>query len=278
MEQFLAILFASTFALSLSCSAVRAGTWADDFSEPGLGADWSGNRDAFSISNGTLKGVSISPLAPAPFNLVEVGGSWSNYVVQCMIDVVSPNLVICTKGALVLRHNGKDGYVFALHVATQTIEVYRLTTEEMLLSKDAPLEFKRWYKVRAELEGDTMNFFVDDQLIGTVVDSRSPSGAVGVAVQDTAETDFDNFTLTGAGIPSNGLNAVLAGDKVMLVWPNALTNYALVSSSTIAPVPTWKGVTNIPVRDGAYFRVSLDLAPSNRFYRLDAVFRTNSVQ
>src|ERR1035437_9188640 len=76
--------------------------------------------------------VSAEPVAPVPLHQVEVGTNWSDYTVQCRIDVVTPNLLICTKGALILRDDGKDGYVFALHVATKTIEVYRLSDHEML--------------------------------------------------------------------------------------------------------------------------------------------------
>ena len=125
-------------------------------------------------------------------------------VFSAAFNVVTPNLLVCTKGALVLRDNGADGYVFALHVATETIEVYRLSDNEMLLSQDAPLELGTWYLARAELQGPTMNFFVDGQLIGTVTDDRSLSGAVGVAVQDTMETLFEDFSVTGLGIPGNG--------------------------------------------------------------------------
>ena len=105
-----------------------------------LGSDWRGDRDAFSIVDGALKGQSASPLTPSPLNMVEVGTNWSDGVVQCRINVVTPNLRVCTKGALILRQSGNEGYVFALHTAAQTIEVYRLSTHEMLLSRPATLE------------------------------------------------------------------------------------------------------------------------------------------
>jgi hypothetical protein len=127
--QLLAFLVLMLMSLNTS-----AGVWVDSFSETTLGREWTGNTNFFTLKNGILKGVSMSPLAPAPFNLVEVGDGWSNYVVECMIDVVTPNWAVCTKGALVLRHRGSDGYVFALHQPTQTIEVYRLLGQELLLS------------------------------------------------------------------------------------------------------------------------------------------------
>jgi hypothetical protein len=253
--------------LLTSSSLMSAGTWADHFSGGTLGSDWQGDRDFFSILDGTLDGISAAPLPPVPLHLVEVGTNWGDYAVQCSIDVVTPNLLICTKGALILRDNGKEGYVFALHVATQTIEVYRLSDHEMLLCTNAPLELKTWYRVRAELQGTTMNFFVDDQFIGTVTDDRSLTGAVGIAVQDTMETLFDDFSVTGPGIPNNGL-ALSLGPKITLSWPCALTNYTLKATADLSAAGAWYTVTNAPVSSNGQFSVTLDPSPGNRFYFL----------
>ncbi len=250
-----------------AASSSVAGTWSDDFTGSALGSEWQGDRNFFSILDGTLDGISAEPVPPVPLHQVEVGTNWGDYTVQCRIEVVAANLAICTKGALILRDNGKEGYVFALHVATKTIEVYRLSDHEMLLSQDAPLELARWYRVRAELEGSTMKFFVDGELIGTVTDDRSLAGAVGVAVQDTMQTLFDEFTVTGPGIPSNGLE-VNVGAKVTLSWPSALTNHVLKVTSDLSEPTSWDMVTNTAVKVGEYFTVTLDRFPGNRFYTL----------
>ncbi len=244
-----------------------AGTWSDNFSENFLGADWQGDRDYFSVTNATLKGVSATPLAPAPLHRVEVGENWTDYSVQCRINVLEPNLLVCTKGALVLRDNGTDGYVFALHIATKTIEVYRLSNEEMLLSKDAPLELKRWYQVSALLSGSNMNFFVDGQFVGTVIDERSLSGRVGVAVQDALDARFDDFSVTGPNVPSNGLELTV-GQKLTLTWPSSMTNYVLKTASQLSPTASWDTVTNAPGTNGTQLSVTLDPSSANRFYRL----------
>lgn len=248
-------------------SLTSAGTWSDHFSGNALGSDWQGDRDYFSVTNGALSGVSASPIAPVPLHKVEVGTNWGDYTVQCRIDVVTPNLLVCTKGALVLRDNGKDGYVFALHVATLTIEVYRLSDQEMLLSHFAPLELKTWYLVRAELQGANMSFFVDDQLIGTVTDDRSLAGAVGLGVQDTMQTMFQDFTVTGPNIPGNGLE-LSVGPKITLSWPSSLTNYVLQVTANLSAAAAWNTVTNSPTNSGGQLSVTLDPSPGSHFYRL----------
>jgi hypothetical protein len=251
--------------LLASTSFASAGTWSDDFSGSVLGSDWRGDRAYFSILDGALDGISAEPLAPVPLHQVEVATNWGDYTVQCRIDVVTPNLLICTKGALILRDNGTEGYVFALHVATKTIEVYRLSDHEMLLSQDAPLELQTWYLVRAELQGTNMSFFVDDQLIGTVRDDRSLSGAVGVAVQDTMQTLFEDFSVTGPDIPSNRLELSI-GQKITLSWPSSLTNYVLKTTSDLSATGAWNTVTNTPLSVSGQLMVTLDPSPGGRVF------------
>lgn len=259
------MLLGSVFALwNLVASG---GTWSDSFSLPVLGADWKGDRAFFSIRDGALDGVSAEPLAPVPLHRVEVGDNWSDYSVQCRIDVVEPNLLVCTKGALILRDNGSEGYVFALHVATKTIEVYRLSNHEMLLSKDAPLALKTWYTVGAQLNGTNMSFFVDGRWVGTVTDDRSLAGRVGVAVQDAMQALFDDFSVTGPNIPCNGLE-LMVGQKITVSWPAPLTNYVLKAASQLSATTVWDTVTNTPVRNGADLSVTLDPSLGTRFFML----------
>ncbi len=250
------------------CFLAGAGTWVDHFSQTVLGSDWQGDRDFFSIIDGTLKGASVSPLAPAPFHRVEVGDDWDDYTVQCRVNAVEPNLLVCTKCALVLRDNGKDGYVFALHVATQSIEVYRLSDQEMLLFKEAPLELKTWYLLTAQLHGPTMDFYIDGQLVGSVTDTRSLSGRVGVAVQDAMDARFDDFTITGPSIPSNGLETSVSHNQLTITWPSALSNYVLKSASNLSPTAPWETVTNTPSTNGNQVSVTLEPSQGSCFYML----------
>ncbi len=262
------LLWLLSSSLVLASSPVAfSGTWTDDFSGGNLGSDWQGDRQYFSIVDGALSGISASPLAPVPLHRVEVGKDWTDYTVQCRVDVVEPNLLICTKGALILRDNGTDGYVFALHVATATVEVYRLSNGEMLLSKAAPLELKRWYILRAELSGTNMSFYVDDKFMGTLADDRSLSGAVGVAVQDTMQTLFDDFAVTGPNIPNNGLTLSI-GKQLTLTWPASLTNYVLKATSQLSSTSDWEAVTNTPATVGDDLSVTLEPSAGNRFFTL----------
>lgn len=205
------------FILNLIISPSSAGTWSDNFERAIPGPPWRGDVDNFSILDGALQGRNAHPILILPLVWVEVGQGWDNYVIQCRINVAVPNLLECTKGALVLRHGGSEGYVFALHVATKTAEVYRLSNGEMLLSKDRPLELDSWYQVRAELQGDEMSFYVDGELVGKLTDKRSASGSVGLAVQDALSVLFDDFSITGPNVDPE-MVAVEAESRLPIAW------------------------------------------------------------
>lgn len=203
--------------LSLSAAFSFAGTWADNFDGAKLGLQWRGDRDNFSIQDGALRGVNAHPIMLFPLRWVEVGKDWDDYVVQCRINVVTPNLLVCTKGALILRHSKGEGYIFALHVANGTVEIYRLSSGEMLLSKAVPLELKTWYLVRAELQGDNLSFYLNNNLVGKLVDKDSASGAVGLGVQDALEVLFDDFTVIGPKVePESAMIAIKK--KIATAW------------------------------------------------------------
>src|SRR6185295_12978818 len=174
-------LILAMVSLSLT-SLAWGGTWNDHFTQPTLAGDWTGNRSAFRIEAGVLQGQSAYPVSQSPLNVVEIAQDSTDCNVACWVNVVAPNLRVCTKGALILRHSGSEGYVFALHEPTQTIELYRLSNHAMLLNRSARIELRKWYYVRAELRGPTMKFYVDGKSIGTITDDRSASGSMGVAV------------------------------------------------------------------------------------------------
>jgi hypothetical protein len=233
--------------LSSAVGPALAGTWFDSFSSGDLGADWRGDTKAFWILNDTLHGESASAVAVSPLFTLEVGTNWSNYTISCAINIISPNTHVCTKGTLILRHSGNEGYVFALHEPTQTVEIYRLSNHEMLLSKPASIQFKKWYFVRAEAQNDSLSFWVDDVFIGTISDSRSPSGAVGVGVQDANEVLYDDFRVSGPEIPDHGNEPAsywsdnFSGEVIGAQWEGdsaafTITNSALKGLSVSGPI------------------------------------------
>ncbi|MBI1924365.1 hypothetical protein HYR99_08955 [Candidatus Poribacteria bacterium] len=197
----------------------EAGIWQDDFENPASLADWHGDLANFWIQDGQLGGRSAHPIALVPPRFIYIGEDWSDYTIQCKVNVHTPNLLECSKGALLLRYKQSDGYIFALHAATQRVEVYR-PSGEVLLSVSRKIELEQWYVLRAELQGDEMAFYVNGEWIGRLKDQRSPRGAVGLLVEDALLVLFDDFWVTGAGIPNggHGMAAVEAKGKLATTW------------------------------------------------------------
>jgi len=256
------------------------GTWNDHFSQPTLAEDWTGNRNAFRIQGGILEGQSVSPVAVSPLNVVELAQDSTELDVACWMNVVAPNVHVCTKGALILRHSGNEGYVFALHEATQTIELYRLSNHEMLLIRPAKIELKKWYYVRAELRGPAMNFYVDGQWIGMVNDDRSASGSVGVAVQDAEAVRFDDFSISGPQVKGNvddvslpELRVTVNGsNQVVLRFLAAPPYDYFVQASSSAFSHEWETIGTFTAKL-EYFdaEISDPLTNGMRFYRVEKV-------
>lgn len=277
-RHFLSWLWAVLFSVALSA---RAGTWTDHFSFPTLLDDWKGNRADFQIVNQTLEGQSRSPVGPSPFNFIEIQKDSTDCSVSAWINVVRPNTSVCTKGALLLRHAGTNGYVFALHQATQTAEVYRLENHEMLLNKPWKIDLEKWHFARAELHGSVMTFFIDGQEVGSVTDSVSPTGAVGLAVQDADVALFDDFTITGPGVAGNvddverpALNGVEggAGGVALRFTITPPYDYYLQVNSSPAPSHDWQTIASYRAKLSAEDITFTDAtATGSRFYRLEKV-------
>lgn len=271
-------LWAVLFAFSLSS---HAGTWSDHFSAGALLPDWTGTRTEFRIVDQVLEGQSGSPLTPSPFNFVEIQKDSTDCSVSVWINVVRPNTRVCTKGALLLRHTGTNGYVFALHEATQTAEVYRLENHEMLLNKPWKIELGTWHFARAELHGPVMRFFIDGQEVGSVTDSVSPAGAVGVAVQDADIALFDDFTITGPNVVGNVDEVASPEVASVASGPNGVTlrftieppyDYNVQVSSSPAPSHDWQTIATFRAKLVSEDVVFTD-PNSNvvRFYRIEKV-------
>jgi hypothetical protein len=275
-----ALTFAIGFAVfgRFVCpNAAHGGTWNDHFLQPALATDWTGNLSDFQLKDGILIGQSASPLS-SPLNFLEIAADSTNCDVACWINIVEPNTRVCTKGALLLRHSGNDGYVFALHEPTRTIEVYRLSTRQRLLEVNARIELKQWYYLRAELRGPMMRFFVDGKLVGTVTDSQSSSGSVGIAVQDAEIAWFDDFSVTGPNIVGNVddielpvINVVPQnnGNVVLSFLATPPYDYSVLASSN-AFGHEWQTIGTFRAKLSSYQAEFTDpITNSHRFYRIE---------
>lgn len=202
---------------AIVCGRCVAGSWTDNFNGSKLNPLWSGDVENFSIINNVLEGRNASPVQLLPLKILKLNLDLRNCTVRCRINVMLPNMLICTKGALVLRNKESDGYVFALHVPTKTVEVYRLSNGEMLFSKEESIDLETWYELKAELNENKMAFFLDNKLLVEIQDDKLTSGAVGLGVQDALSVLFDDFSVSSSEI-GNGWATVQKNFKLFYKW------------------------------------------------------------
>lgn len=126
-----------------------------------------------------------------------------------------------------------------------------------------------------------MSFFIAGQLVGTINGSQSPSGAVGLAVQDAESVRFDDFTISGPNVAGTGdnvakptvssLSQTAAGAMLRFTIEPPYDYYVQVSSSP-APSHDWQTIATFCAK-----LVSKDVVftePNSngvRFYRIEKV-------
>jgi len=85
----------------------------------------------------------------------------------------------------------------------------------------------------------------------------------------TGLTDtVNNLEISSMTVSGLALNIQRAGTDVVLSWPGAFTNFALVSSTNLSPTASWKPVQPDPVLVDGHNVVTNPIAGTQRFYRL----------
>jgi serine/threonine protein kinase len=103
------------------------------------------------------------------------------------------------------RGNGKDYYIFEV---CENEKIFRVKLHSSDLGWETLLEMPgekatktgQVNKITIDAVGSFMNFYINDQFVGSVDDDRYLSGHIGLLVRldkgDSATYEFDNFTLT----------------------------------------------------------------------------------
>lgn len=198
---------------------LRAGVWQDDFSGNALAAGWGGDIGAFRLEANRLVGVSAHPILPRLAG-IWVGKDWQDYTASVRVNVAKPNLAICSKGGLALARRDGSAIVFAVHTPSQQVEVFEWFTRKPLVALPMALAYDEWHTLRADVEARSIRFIVDGVEMGTLRDLDA-SGGIGVVVEDTMLTLFDDFRVAGETIPNGGhgeVARVSSTGRATAVW------------------------------------------------------------
>lgn len=101
------------------------------------------------------------------------------------------------------RGSGYNYYIFEI-CDDQTYAVYSHSEQEgwetlLGLTSSYAIKPNQWNKVAVAAEGNRFEFYINDQLVDTLANSRWTNGLVGIMIEvnagDTAVFEFDNFVV-----------------------------------------------------------------------------------
>ncbi|MDA1191126.1 MAG: hypothetical protein O3A46_05500 [Candidatus Poribacteria bacterium] len=191
------------------------GVWTSSFDLEELSDVWQGDRENFVIEGGSLRGISAFPIMIF-FKQITTPGDWSEYTVECRMNVVEPNMLECSKTALVLRARDGAGIAVALHVPPKQVEVFTLPDREILFTAPVEIDWDTWYRLRVESEPERLTVYLDDVLVGEVA-VDPVGGGFGFGVEETPRGLFDDFRIEGPGIPDSA-TAIDLRDALAVTW------------------------------------------------------------
>ena len=72
------------------------------------------------------------------------------------------------------------------------------------------------------------------------------------------------------GLVPTGLSAVMAGNQISMTWTNSHWNYTLQYTTNLTPPVVWSATGQAPAVSGSQSTVTIQIGPTNTFYRLGA--------
>ncbi|MFC1714458.1 family 16 glycoside hydrolase [Candidatus Poribacteria bacterium] len=221
---------AIVLCMLLITSPVLAGTFIDDFEDGNLDGweesyPWAA-RTTWSVENGELVGISIHDIGADTHLYLSDSSDWQDYDVSARVKVTeSFTKNICGAGLLV-RQMGRVNYLnFKILMHDQLIGpdvpkaryLWQDNNDWGVLHKEPlDLQFDVWYDLLLEVSGSHFVFYVDGEKLLDVESTLFDKGEVGV-VLNGAEAYYDNFVVTGDGVPDTS-TSVESNGKLATSW------------------------------------------------------------
>ncbi len=163
--------------------------------------DWTPISGDWKVEGGEL--VQKDTATPAMRALVG-GDDWADYTIGCKIMITKGSYT----GVIFRAISDKKYYVFYMNVNENVVELWQHVgpgdTDRLMKFKHAPqggvkIVANEWYDFRLVIEGDSGEFYVNNELQDTAKGLEYDHGKVG-AWAWTTEVHFDDFSISGPGI------------------------------------------------------------------------------
>jgi hypothetical protein len=223
LNLFLTVISIALLCVSMLAGTADAGTQIWDFEKADQEKEWNVATGKWGIEDGVYQETSGATAAMASFVGEE---DWTDYTVEAKIRIEQSNWA----GLIFRAKSDLEYYVLYFGVGA-TIELWRHKPPNVD-SRDNIFNIPQkgvgafaageWYTLRAVVEGDEFQLFVNDELQNEVVDAVYDAGRIGVwAWQATAS--FDDVTVTGDGIKDT--TAVNPDKKLAITWGKLRVDY-----------------------------------------------------
>ena len=194
----------------LMCGQIGlAGTWRDDF-EDKITKEWKIYNLDRQVENWWVnKGEAVGRIFKRGFMSLWLTGEldWENYSVSCRAKLVKERNDPAYIGlSLYDRGDEHTRYLFFINFFFGTVSIIKATAN-IWSDRDFPFDsadIDTWYRLRATVNGDQLEFQVNDQVFLSE-DLHRPlkPGQAGLVVGN-AEAHFDDVVITGANIQNGG--------------------------------------------------------------------------
>ena len=206
------------------CEIARSGTWRDDF-EDRITAEWTiynldRRVEKWWIDDGEAVGEIFHPGYMSLWLTGEL--NWREYSVSCRAKLVKEKNHPATFG-LSLHDRGEEAsrYLFFVEVTLGIVRIIKATPEgSFVRAFPFVTEIDRWYELRATINGELMEFQVDEQVFAARDLAPIEGGQAGLVVSD-ARARFDDVEISGPNIKHGGPalpRSVNEGRKLPAVW------------------------------------------------------------
>ena len=221
LSLFLATISIAFLFASMLMGTVEAGTQIWDFEKADQEKAWHVATGKWEIKNGVYQQTEAALPAMASFlgDEKSEGVDWKDYTVEAKIRIEQSNWA----GLIFRAKSDLEYYVLYFGVGSN-IELWRHKPPNVD-SRDnifniAPkgvgaFAAGEWYTLRAVVDGDEFQLFVNDELQNEVVDAVYDAGRIGLWAWQAAAS-FDDVKVTGDGIKDT--TAVQPDKKLAITW------------------------------------------------------------
>ncbi len=210
--------------VALPCEIVQSGTWRDDFEDKATNEWTIYNLDRRVEKWWIDNGEAVGEIFHRGYMSLWLTGelNWREYSVSCRAKLVEEKNDPATVG-LTLHDRGEEDtrYLFFVEVTLGIVRIIKATPDGWFIrSFPFVTEIDTWYQLKATINGELMEFQVDDQVfLGRDLDPLE-GGQAGLVVSD-ARARFDDIEISGPNIKNGGPaqpRSVKEGQKLPTVW------------------------------------------------------------